>query len=118
VADYIPLQDIDNGVENGKVVFVTWGSTYGTIKTAVYEAREEGLDVSHIHIKYLAPFPKNLESLLKGYDKVIVPELNNGQLVRLIRDQFLIPAEGFNKIKGLPFTVGEVKQKINSILKG
>mgnify|MGYP000973767196 CR=1 FL=1 len=118
VADYIPLQDIDNGVENGKVVFVTWGSTYGTIKTAVYEAREEGLDVSHIHVKYLAPFPKNLETLLKGYDKVIVPELNNGQLVRLIRDQFLIPAEGFNKIKGLPFTVSEVKTKIYSTVKG
>lgn len=118
VANYIPLQDIDNGNEQGKLLLLTWGSTYGTVKTAVYEARLEGYDVSHAHIRYLAPFPKNLEYLLKGFDKVIVPELNNGQLVRLIRDQYLIPAEGFNKIKGLPFSVGEMKQKIYNTLKG
>lgn len=116
VAEFIPLQTIDNGTDTGKLLFVTWGSTYGTVKTAVFEARNEGYDVSHIHITYLAPFPKNLEYILKGFDKVVVPELNNGQLVRLIRDQFLIPAQGFNKIKGLPFTVAEVKEKIYSIL--
>ncbi len=117
VANFIPLQDIDNGNDHGKLLFLTWGSTYGTIKTAVYEARREGYDVSHAHLRYLSPFPKNLEYLLKGFDKVVIPELNNGQLVKLIRDQFLIPAIGYNKIKGMPFTVSEVKQKIYELLK-
>ena len=118
VADYIPLQDIDNGTESGKLLLLSWGSTYGTVKTAVYEARLEGYDVSHAHLRYLSPFPKNLESLLRSFDKVIIPELNNGQLIKLIRDMYLIPAEGFNKIKGMPFTVAEMKQKIYDNLKG
>ncbi|TNE73930.1 2-oxoacid:acceptor oxidoreductase subunit alpha [bacterium] len=116
VADYIPMQDIDNGKDHGKLLFLTWGSTYGSVKTAVHEARLEGYDVSHAHLRYLSPFPKNLEYILKGFDKVVIPELNNGQLVKMIRDQFLIPAEGFNKIKGMPFTVSEVKQKIYELL--
>lgn len=116
IAEDIPLQEIDNGNDQGKLLILSWGSTYGTIKTAVHEARLQGYDVSHAHLRYLSPFPKNLEYLLKGFDKVLVPEINNGQLVKLIRDKFLIPAEGFNKIKGLPFTVGEVIDKIAEIL--
>jgi len=116
IAEDIPLQEVDNGNDHGKLLILSWGSTYGTIKTAVHEARIDGLDVSHAHLKYLSPFPKNLEYLLKGFDKVLIPEINNGQLVKLIRDKFLIPAEGFNKIKGLPFTVGEVKEKITEVL--
>lgn len=117
VAEYIPLQELDNGNDHGKLLILSWGSTYGTVKTAVFEARKEGYDVSHAHLRYLSPFPKNLEKMLKSFDKVIIPELNNGQLVRVIRDQFLIPAEAFNKIKGMPFSVAEMKQKIYDTLK-
>lgn len=112
VADYIPLQTIDNGKENGKLLILGWGSTYGSIKTAVKEAIEGGYDVAHAHLKYMNPFPKNLGELLKRYDKVLIPEMNNGQLIRVIRDKYLIDAKGLNKIQGMPFTSVEIKEKI------
>jgi 2-oxoglutarate ferredoxin oxidoreductase subunit alpha len=115
IADYIPLQKVDNGNESGKIAVVGWGSTYGSIKTAVRQLRAEGFDVSHIHIRYLNPFPKNLEQLLRSFQAVIVPEINNGQLVKIIRDKFLINAIPFNKIKGLPFTVEEIVNKVKEI---
>ncbi|SHG16374.1 2-oxoglutarate ferredoxin oxidoreductase subunit alpha [Fodinibius roseus] len=114
IAGFIPLQEIDNGVENGETVIVGWGSTYGSIRTAVHELRQEGMDVSHIHIRYLSPFPRNLEKLLKGYDTVLVPEINNGQLVRLLRSELMIRAKGINKIKGRPFGVEELKKEIKN----
>lgn len=117
VADNIPLQEIDNGSEKGKLLVVGWGSTYGSIKAAVKEAVEEGKEVAHIHIKYLYPFPKNLGEILFNYDKVLVPEMNNGQLVKILRDQFMLPAEGLNKIQGVPFTAAEIKHKIDLMLK-
>jgi 2-oxoglutarate ferredoxin oxidoreductase subunit alpha len=75
-------------------------------------ALAEGYDVAHAHIRYLQPFPKNLGEVLKNYEQILVPEMNNGQLVRMLRDQFLAPAEGFNKIKGMPFSSEELFQKI------
>jgi 2-oxoglutarate/2-oxoacid ferredoxin oxidoreductase subunit alpha len=116
IADYVPLQTIDNGPEKGKLLIIGWGSTYGSITAAVKQALNEGLSVSHIHIKYLNPLPKNLGEILKNFDKIIVPEINNGQLVRIIRDKYLVPAEGFNKIKGIPFTTKEIKEKIDEVL--
>jgi len=116
IADSIPLQTIDNGNDKGKLLILGWGSTYGAIKTAVKEAREAGYDVSHAHVRYLKPFPKNLGEILYNFDKVLIPELNMGQLLSVIRSKYLIPAEGMNKIKGLPFTVGEIKQKIEELL--
>lgn len=112
IADYIPLQTIDQGKENGKLLILGWGSTYGSIKSAVREAINDGYDVSHAHLRYLNPLPKNLGEILKSYDKVIVPEMNNGQLVRIIRDKYLIDAKGFNKIKGTPFSSKEIYEKI------
>ena len=112
IADTIPLQTIDNGPSKGKLLVVGWGSTYGSIKTAVKMALAEGYDVAHAHIRYLQPFPKNLAEVLKNYEQILVPEMNNGQLVRMLRDQFLAPAEGFNKIKGMPFSSEELFQKI------
>ena len=112
IADYIPLQTIDNGNAKGKLLVVGWGSTYGSIKTAVNEAIEEGYDIAHAHIKYLNPFPKNLGEILKSYDKVLIPEMNNGQLVKVIRDIYFVDAKGLNKIQGLPFTSIEIKNKI------
>lgn len=115
VADFIPLQDVDQGNTSGEVLVLGWGSTFGTIRTAVGQLRKEGMDISHAHLNYISPFPRNLEELLKGFDTVIVPEINNGQLVRLIRDQFLIPAKPVNKIKGRPFGVQELKDAILKI---
>ncbi|MDX1586818.1 MAG: hypothetical protein R3222_08740, partial [Balneolaceae bacterium] len=111
-ADFISLQEIDSGKEEGEVVVVGWGSTYGSLSTAARELRKEGVDISHIHIRYLAPFPRNLGEQLQGFKQVLVPEINNGQLVSLIRDKFMIPAKGINKIKGRPFGVEELKQEI------
>ncbi len=117
IADFIPLQQIDNGKEKGKLLVIGWGSTYGAIKTAVKEAIDEGLDVTHVHVKYLYPFPKNFESIVKNFEKVLIPEMNNGQLVKIIRATYLVDAIGFNKIKGMPFTTGEIKSKIIEMLK-
>lgn len=115
IADYIPLQEIDNGPAKGKLLVLGWGSTYGSIKTAVKSALAQGYSVAHAQVRYLNPFPKNLGELLHNYDYVLVPEMNNGQLVRMIRDQYQVPAEGFNKIKGVPFTADELFTKIKSL---
>lgn len=112
ISEFIPQQEVDSGTKGGEIAIVGWGSTYGSISTAVHELQKEGMDISHIHIRYLAPFPSNLGELLNSYERVLVPEINNGQLVRLLRDQFLIPATGINKIKGRPFGVDELKQEI------
>jgi len=93
-------------------VVLGWGSTYGSIKTAVKELIAEGFNVAHIHLRYINPLPKNLGELLYGYEKVLIPEMNNGQLLQLIRAEFLIPATGFSKVQGLPFTTAELKERI------
>ncbi len=116
IANAIPLQTIDNGSSKGKLLVLGWGSTYGSIKTAVRDLRDEGYDVSHTHLTYLNPFPKNLGELIYNFDKVLIPELNAGQLSRLIRDKFLVPVEQFNKVQGMPFTVSELKEKIIATL--
>lgn len=118
IADDIPLQEIDNGDDQGELLVLSWGSTFGTVKTAVSESRKKGLDVSHAHLQYLSPFPKNLGYLLGNFNKVLIPEINNGQLLRLIRDRYLIPAMGLNKIKGIPFAVSEISDKIEEVING
>lgn len=116
IADYVPLQTIDQGNAKGKLLVLGWGSTYGSIKTAVKEALAEGYDVSHAHVKYLNPFPKNLGEVLKSFDKVLIPEMNNGQLIKIIRDKYFVDAKGLNKIKGMPFTSAEIKEKIKELI--
>jgi len=116
IANVIPLQTIDNGTPKGKLLVLGWGSTYGAIKTAVRDLREEGYDVSHAHLTYLNPFPKNLGELIYNFERVLIPELNTGQLSRLIRDKFLVPVVQFNKVQGMPFTVSELKEKIIATL--
>lgn len=115
VADTIPDQTIDNGSEKGKILVLGWGSTYGAIKGAVIEARAKGIDVSHAHIRHIVPFPKNLGGLLKNYETVLIPEMNTGQLKSIIRDKFLVPAIGLNKIKGMPFATSEILAKIEEL---
>lgn len=109
----IDVADIEvSGNDRGSVLVLGWGGTYGALSTAVRELQNEGLAVSHAHLRHLNPFPKNLETLLKNFNKVIIPELNSGQLNMLIRNKFLVDTYSFNKIQGKPFTVKEVKQKI------
>ncbi len=116
IADHIPPQEIELGPEKGKVLVLGWGSTYGAIKSAVLELLAEGHQVAHAHIRYLRPFPKNLAEILHSYDKVLIPEINNGQLIKIIREQFLIDAIGYHKIMGVPITKGELVIKIREVL--
>ncbi len=118
IADDIPLQRVVLGGPKGKLAVVGWGSTYGPIQQAVRNARAEGLDVSHIHVRYLHPFPRNLGDLLTGFGKVLVPEMNNGQLVTMLRSTYLVPAEGLDKINGKPFKSSEILDAIRSQLGG
>ena len=116
VANYIPLQTMDNGPETGDLLILGWGGTYGALKTATNILRGEGLNVSHAHLRYISPFPSNLGEILKGFKTVVVPELNNGQLVKIIRDKYFVDAIPYNKIQGLPFMSTEVVNKIKEIL--
>ncbi len=116
IADHIPEQALDSGPEEGELLIVGWGSTYGTIKAALRQLRDEGVDVAHAHLRYLNPFPRNLGQLLQNHRRVLVPEINNGQLVRLLRDKYLVPAIPYNKIKGQPFAVAEIKNKVWEVL--
>jgi 2-oxoglutarate ferredoxin oxidoreductase subunit alpha len=112
IADYIPLQKIDNGPEKGKVLVLGWGSTYGAIKSAVAELLAQGKSVAHAHLRYLRPFPKNLGEVLKSYETVLVPEINNGQLIKIIRDVYFVDAKGYNKIMGIPITKTELVEEL------
>jgi len=116
IADYIPLQTLDAGPETGDVLVLGWGSTYGAIKSAVAELLAEGKSVAHAHLRHMRPFPRNLGDMLKGYKKVLIPEINNGQLIKIIRDQFLVDAVGYNKIKGVPITRTELVTAIKELL--
>lgn len=116
IAQFIPLQTLDSGPEKGKVLVLGWGSTYGAIKSASLELQGEGHAVSHAHIRYLRPFPSNLGEILKNFEHVLIPEINNGQLIKIIRDQFLIDAKGYNKIMGIPITRTELVQEIKKYL--
>ena len=117
VADSIPDQDVCLGTNNGRMVVVGWGSTFGPIHQAVRRARTNGLDVSHVHIRYIAPFPKNLAVLLKSYDHILVPEMNSGQLKTLLRDQYLVDARPLNKVSGQPFTIAEIETAIEEAIR-
>jgi 2-oxoglutarate ferredoxin oxidoreductase subunit alpha len=116
IANYIPEQKLDNGPEKGKVLVLGWGSTYGVIKTAVAELLAEGHEVAHAHLRYLRPFPRNLGQLLRNYETVLIPEINNGQLIKIIRDQYLVDAKAFNKIMGVPITKAEITEAIKAWL--
>lgn len=116
IANDLPLQSTETGNESGKLAVVGWGSTYGAIEQAVRRARKDGLDVSHIHIRHIWPLPRNLGDLLRGFDKVIVPEMNTGQLITLLRSEYLVPAQGLNKISGQPFKISEILDAIHKAL--
>lgn len=112
IANNIPLQTIDNGPEKGDLLVLGWGSTYGVIRTAVEELLKQGYSIAHAHLRYLRPFPSNLGEILHNYKKVLIPEINNGQLIKIIRSEFLVDAKGYNKIMGVPITQSELVEAI------
>ncbi|MCZ6510197.1 MAG: 2-oxoacid:acceptor oxidoreductase subunit alpha [Alphaproteobacteria bacterium] len=116
IADDIPEQEIDQGEAGASLVVVGWGSTYGPISRAVNNMRNEGFNVAHIHLRYIWPLPRNLGDLLKGFGQVLVPEMNKGQLVTLLRAQYLVAAEGLNKVNGKPFLINELETAIRGRL--
>ena len=117
IANFIPEQEID-GPESGDLLVLSWGGTFGAVRTAVRQVRDEGKSVTHAHLRYLNPFPRNLETIIRSFKKVLIPELNLGQLSLVIRSTYLVDAVSYNKIQGKPFKVVELVNKINDILKG
>jgi 2-oxoglutarate ferredoxin oxidoreductase subunit alpha len=116
IADHIPEQAVEQGETEGKLVVVGWGSTYGPIRQAVRRARERGRDVAQIHIRHIWPLPRNLGALLKGYETILVPEMNGGQLKTVLRDQFLVDAHSLSKVSGQPFRIAEIEAAIEDAL--
>ncbi len=114
IADFIPEQEVF-GAETGKLLVLSWGGTYGACRTAVSRSQEAGISVAHAHLRYINPFPRNLETLLNNYDKVLIPELNLGQLRFLIRAQYLVDCIAMNKVKGRPFAVSEIEERIQEL---
>jgi 2-oxoglutarate ferredoxin oxidoreductase subunit alpha len=104
------------GAREGKVLVLGWGSTYGSITSAVERMQREGKSVSSAHLRHLNPFPRNLGEVLAGFEKVIVPEMNLGQLSTMIRAKFLIDAIPFSKVKGRPFQIREIVRKVEEYL--
>jgi 2-oxoglutarate ferredoxin oxidoreductase subunit alpha len=117
IAKELPPQKID-GPASGDLLVVSWGGTYGACATAVHNVQAKGKAVSHVHLRYLNPLPKDLGDILKRFKKVLIPELNLGQLRTIIRANYLIDAIGLNKVQGKPFSVGEVVEKMDSLLRG
>ncbi len=116
IADFIPPQHLDSGPAKGDLLVLGWGSTFGSIKSAVAELQKEGYAVSHAHLRHLRPFPANLGEILRSFKQVLIPEINNGQLIKIIRDQYFVDAKGYHKIMGVPITKTELVQKIREML--
>ena len=116
IANDIPEQGVEIGDTKGKLAVVGWGSTFGPINRAVHNMRAKGHDVSHIHIRHIWPLPHNLEKLLKSYDKVLVAEMNKGQMLTLLKSQYLVDAKGLLKVSGQPLKIEEVENAIKKQL--
>jgi 2-oxoglutarate ferredoxin oxidoreductase subunit alpha len=117
IADEIPLLEV-HGPADGDLLVLGWGSTHGAIFSAVERARAKGRRVACAHFRYLYPWPKNVGEILRRFKKVLVPELNGGQLLWLLRARFLIDAAGYSKIQGNPFSIREIEAKIEELVSG
>ena len=118
IAKDIPLQEVDQGRAAAALAMVGWGSTYGPINRAVSNLIGEGYDLAHVHLRHIWPLPSNLGALLKGFDRILIPEMNKGQLSVVLRSQYLVDAEGLNKVSGQPFKISEIEQAIRDSLGG
>ncbi|MFZ1687227.1 MAG: 2-oxoacid:acceptor oxidoreductase subunit alpha [Flavobacteriales bacterium] len=117
IADRYKAIRLDSGPEQGELLILGWGSTYGAIRTAALQLQQEGQSVAHVHIRHMFPFNKGLGPLLKKYKKVLMPEMNSGQLRQMVRAEFLVDAQGLNKIQGMPFTSEEIRAGALNLLK-
>ena len=115
IANEIPLLEV-SGPPEGELLVIGWGGTYGAITSAVQRAQRKGRKVAQAHLRYLNPMPRNTGEVLRRFKKVLVPELNAGQLLMLLRGTFLVDAQGLNKIQGRPFLVSEIEEKIDELL--
>ncbi len=116
IANDIPPVEVD-GEEDADILVLGWGSTYGSVRAAARRARLEGRKVATAHLRYLNPMPKNLGEVLRSFDKILIPELNTGQLLKVIRAEYLLDAVGLNKVAGEPFKVSEITEKIMEMVK-
>jgi 2-oxoglutarate ferredoxin oxidoreductase subunit alpha len=116
IADTIPLVEVDDPSGEAKVLVLGWGSTYGPIGAGVRRVRKAGYQVAQAHLRHLNPFPSNLGEVLKGYDKVLVPEMNLGQLSLLLRAKYLVDAVGYNHVRGLPLKATDLAHAIGELV--
>ena len=116
IAADIPELEVDDPGGDAKLLVLGWGSTYGPIQAAARRVRKQGHSVAHAHLHYLNPFPRNTGEVLSRYDRVLVPEMNLGQLLKLIRAEFLIDAIGYNRVRGVPFRPSELADAIEATL--
>jgi 2-oxoglutarate ferredoxin oxidoreductase subunit alpha len=115
IAADIPELEVDDPDGDAKVLVLGWGSTYGPIGAAVRRVRKEGGAVASAHLQHLNPFPRNTGEVVRRYEKVLIPEMNTGQLLQLIRSQFLVDAVGYNRVRGLPFRSSELAEVITAL---
>ncbi len=115
IADQLPPTQIE-GAPNGDLLVLGWGSTLGSIKTAVESKQKQGKSVSSIHLRYVNPLPKDLGEIMKNFKHTLIPEINSGQLLKMLRAEYQIPAIGYSKVQGQPFLSSEIEQKIEEIL--
>jgi 2-oxoglutarate ferredoxin oxidoreductase subunit alpha len=111
----IPLLEVE-GAQEGELLVIGWGSTYGAITAARENLHAKGTDFSRVHLRYLNPLPKNLGEIIKRFKKVLIPEMNLGQLNKILRAEFLVDSIGLNKVQGLPFKSSEIEKKVTEIL--
>jgi 2-oxoglutarate/2-oxoacid ferredoxin oxidoreductase subunit alpha len=116
IAADIPELEVDDPTGSARTLVVGWGSTYGPIGAAVRRVRAAGHEVAQAHLRYLNPFPRNTGEVLRRYDKVLVPEMNLGQLLKLLRAEFLVDAVGYNKVRGRPFRSSELEEAITAVI--
>ncbi len=117
IAETIPLLEV-HGDDSGELLVLGWGSTYGAVTSAVDQCREKDMGVSSAHLRYLDPMPKNTGEVLKRFKRVLVPEMNLGQLVKHVRAEYLVDAVGLSKVQGKPFMIREIVAKIEELLDG
>jgi len=116
IAADIPDLEVDDPGQNAKLLVLGWGGTYGSIAAAVRRVRRAGCKVAQAHLHYLNPFPRNTGDVLRRYERVLVPEMNLGQLLKLVRAEFLVDAVGYNRVRGVPFSTSELAQAIEALL--